>query len=94
MTDMFGGLGGAVGPEDVDELVGKGDGAPPGGGLGLHEDESGAVTELTFAKLRARSRYKPLIQVIPDFVPVLGYLDDVILLPAGLWLATKLSPRR
>jgi uncharacterized membrane protein YkvA (DUF1232 family) len=32
------------------------------------------------------------IDLIPDFVPVLGYLDDLILVPAGLWLALKLVP--
>lgn len=32
------------------------------------------------------------IDVIPDFIPVLGYLDDVILLPLGIALAIKLIP--
>ncbi|WP_316570114.1 YkvA family protein [Neobacillus sp. YIM B06451] len=32
------------------------------------------------------------IDLIPDFIPVLGYLDDVILLPIGIWLALKLIP--
>ena len=32
------------------------------------------------------------IDLIPDFVPVLGYLDDVILLPVGIWLAVKMIP--
>lgn len=32
------------------------------------------------------------IDLIPDFVPVLGLLDDLILVPAGLWLALKLIP--
>ena len=32
------------------------------------------------------------IDLVPDFVPVLGLLDDVILLPAGIWLALKLLP--
>lgn len=33
------------------------------------------------------------IDLIPDFIPVLGVLDDLLLLPAGIWLALKLIPR-
>jgi len=32
------------------------------------------------------------IDLIPDFIPVLGYLDDLILVPAGILLAVKLVP--
>lgn len=32
------------------------------------------------------------IDLIPDFIPVLGYLDDVILLPAFIALTVKLIP--
>jgi uncharacterized membrane protein YkvA (DUF1232 family) len=30
------------------------------------------------------------IDLIPDVVPVLGYLDDLILVPLGLWIAIRL----
>ena len=33
------------------------------------------------------------IDLIPDFVPVLGYLDDVIVLPALIALTVKLIPK-
>ena len=32
------------------------------------------------------------IDLIPDFIPVLGYLDDVVLLPLGILLAIRLIP--
>ncbi len=32
------------------------------------------------------------IDLIPDFIPVLGYLDDVILIPLGITLVLKMIP--
>ena len=32
------------------------------------------------------------IDLIPDFIPVLGYLDDLILVPLGLLLVMRLIP--
>lgn len=34
------------------------------------------------------------IDLIPDFIPVLGYFDDLLILPVGILLAIKLIPAR
>jgi len=33
------------------------------------------------------------IDLIPDFIPVIGYLDDLILVPIGIYLTLKLVPQ-
>jgi uncharacterized membrane protein YkvA (DUF1232 family) len=33
------------------------------------------------------------IDLIPDFIPVLGLLDDLLLVPAGIWLVLRLLPK-
>ncbi|MBB4351664.1 MULTISPECIES: YkvA family protein [Rhizobiaceae] len=33
------------------------------------------------------------IDLIPDFIPVLGYLDDLILVPVGILIAIRLVPQ-
>jgi len=32
------------------------------------------------------------IDLIPDFIPVLGYLDDLLIVPLGIWLALRMIP--
>ena len=32
------------------------------------------------------------LDLIPDVIPVLGYLDDAVIVPAGILLAVKLVP--
>ena len=44
-----------------------------------------------FAALVVGYAFCPL-DLIPDFVPVLGYLDDLLLVPLGIGLALKLIP--
>lgn len=44
-----------------------------------------------FAALVLAYAFSP-IDLIPDFIPVFGYLDDLILVPAGIALAVKLIP--
>jgi uncharacterized membrane protein YkvA (DUF1232 family) len=33
------------------------------------------------------------IDLIPDFIPVLGQLDDLVIVPLGIALVTRLTPR-
>ena len=32
------------------------------------------------------------IELIPDFIPIVGYLDDLVLVPLGIWVAVRLIP--
>jgi uncharacterized membrane protein YkvA (DUF1232 family) len=32
------------------------------------------------------------IDLIPDFIPILGYVDDLIIVPLGIWLVLSLIP--
>lgn len=43
------------------------------------------------AFLVAAYAFSPL-DLIPDFIPVLGYLDDLLLIPLGVWLIIRLTP--
>jgi uncharacterized membrane protein YkvA (DUF1232 family) len=41
----------------------------------------------------AAAGYAPSpIDLIPDFIPVIGYLDDLIIVPLGIWLVVSLIP--
>lgn len=32
------------------------------------------------------------IDLVPDFIPVLGWVDDLMIVPLGLWVARRLIP--
>jgi len=32
------------------------------------------------------------IDLIPDFIPIVGHLDDAVILPLGLWLLKRVVP--
>src|SRR3979409_978890 len=32
------------------------------------------------------------IDLIPDFIPVIGYLDDLVIVPLGMWATISLIP--
>ena len=44
-----------------------------------------------FAALVVAYAFSP-IDLIPDPIPVLGYVDDLLLVPLGMWLALRLIP--
>jgi len=44
-----------------------------------------------FSALVVAYAFSP-IDLIPDFIPVLGYLDDLVLIPLGVYLAMKMIP--
>ena len=45
-----------------------------------------------FAALVIGYAFSP-IDLIPDFIPILGYLDDLLLVPLGIGLALKMIPQ-
>ena len=60
--------------------------------LALKSRETPVIAKL-FAGLTVVLALSP-IDLIPDFIPVLGYLDDVLLLPALIALTVRLIPRK
>ena len=58
--------------------------------LALKDHDTPALA-IIFAGITVAYALSP-IDLIPDFVPVLGYLDDVILLPMLIMITVKLIP--
>ena len=44
-----------------------------------------------FAALVVGYAFSP-IDLIPDPIPIIGHLDDVILVPLGVWVASRMIP--
>lgn len=59
--------------------------------LSLKDKETPIIAKI-FAGITIGYALSP-IDLIPDFIPVLGYLDDVIILPVLITLTIKLIPR-
>lgn len=56
------------------------------------KDKDTPVIAKIFAGITVAYALSP-VDLIPDFVPVLGYLDDIILLPAFITLTKKFIPK-
>jgi len=46
-----------------------------------------------FAAILTAYAFSP-IDLIPDFIPVLGYLDDMLIVPVGVWLLLRMVPEQ
>ena len=60
--------------------------------LALKEKETPVLAKI-FAAITVAYALSP-IDLIPDFIPLLGYIDDLILLPALIMLTLKLIPKK
>jgi uncharacterized membrane protein YkvA (DUF1232 family) len=56
-----------------------------------YKDERVPLYAKVFAALVVAYAFSP-IDLIPDFIPILGYLDDVIMVPLGVIFALKMIP--
>ena len=59
--------------------------------LALKDKDTSILTKV-FAGITVAYALSP-IDLVPDFIPVLGYLDDVILLPLLVTLTIKFIPK-
>ena len=56
------------------------------------KDHDTPVTARIFAGITVAYALSP-VDFIPDFIPVLGYLDDIVLLPVMVAITIKLIPK-
>jgi len=55
-------------------------------------DPSLALWKKAFIALVIGYLFSP-IDLIPDFIPIIGYLDDLLIVPAGIYIALKIIPQ-
>ena len=60
--------------------------------LALKDKETPIIAKI-FAGITVAYALSP-IDIIPDFIPVLGYLDDIIILPVLIALTIRLIPKK
>ena len=63
-----------------------------GGRLGFRTRHPGMPCAVKLLGLFVVAYALSPIDLIPDFIPILGYLDDVLLLPGLIWLGVLLLP--
>jgi uncharacterized membrane protein YkvA (DUF1232 family) len=56
-----------------------------------YKDQRTPLVARVFAAVVVAYAFSP-IDLIPDFIPILGYLDDLVLVPLGIFLALKMIP--
>ncbi|MDG4944120.1 YkvA family protein [Staphylococcus agnetis] len=56
-----------------------------------YKDEETPLLAKMIALLTIAYALSP-IDLIPDFIPILGYLDDVLIVPFGIWLSLMFIP--
>ncbi len=57
-----------------------------------YKNENTPIIAKFFAALTVGYALSP-IDLIPDFIPILGYLDDLIILPLLIYISIKLIPK-
>lgn len=57
-----------------------------------YKNENTPIIAKVFAALTVGYALSP-IDLIPDFIPIFGYLDDLIILPILIYIAIKLIPK-
>lgn len=58
-----------------------------------YKNENTPIIAKVFAAITVGYALSP-IDLIPDFIPILGYLDDLIILPLLIYISFKLIPEK